>query len=151
MEIISNELITKLVLEAIRDTDLFITEVKVKKGDTIFVFLDGDNGVTVDACIKVSRYVKKQLESDELDFELNVSSFGIGRPLILFRQYKNAEGKHLSIKMKDESKLKGKLVEATEQKLLLEIPGVKKNPSVIQEVLLNDIDEAKVEVVFNKN
>ena len=76
MSILNNDLITKLVLEAIQGTDLFITEVKVKKGNTILVFLDGDNGVSIDSCIQVSRFVEKHLDRDKVDFELNVSSFG---------------------------------------------------------------------------
>ncbi|MBP7102164.1 MAG: ribosome assembly cofactor RimP [Bacteroidales bacterium] len=151
MSILNNDLITKLVLEAIQGTDLFITEVKVKKGNTILVFLDGDNGVSIDSCIQVSRFVEKHLDRDKVDFELNVSSFGLGRPFVMFRQYKNAEGKMLSIKMKDQSKLKGTLIEAQEQSLLLEIQGNKKNPSVVKEISMDEIEEAKLEVVFNKN
>lgn len=151
MSILNNDLITKLVSEAIQGTDLFITEVKVKKGNTIFVFLDGDNGVKIDSCIQVSRYVEKHLDRDKVDFELNVSSFGLGRPFVMFRQYKNAEGKMLSIKLKDQSKLKGTLIEAKEQSLLLEIQGNKKSPSVVKEISMHEIEEAKLEVVFNKN
>lgn len=151
MSILNNDLITKLVLEAIQGTDLFITEVKVKKGNTILVFLDGDNGVSIDSCIQVSRFVEKHLDRDKVDFELNVSSFGLGRPFVMFRQYKNAEGKMLSIKMKDQSKLKGTLIEAKEQRLLLEIQGNKKNPSVVKEISMDEVEEAKLEVVFNKN
>lgn len=151
MSILNNDLITKLVLEAIQGTDLFITEVKVKKGNTILVFLDGDNGVSIDSCIQVNRFVEKHLDRDKVDFELNVSSFGLGRPFVMFRQYKNAEGKMLSIKMKDQSKLKGTLIEAQEQSLLLEIQGNKKNPSVVKEISMDEIEEAKLEVVFNKN
>jgi ribosome maturation factor RimP len=151
MRTINNDLITNLVNDMIRDTDLFITEIKIKKDNVIYVFLDGDNGVTIDQCIQVSRYVEKNLDRDKIDFELNVSSFGIGRPLILFRQYKNAIGKSLCVKFKDESKCSGKLMEALEDKLMLEIKGTKKNPSSIREIPMQDIKEAKIEVVFNKN
>ena len=75
MKMISKDEVTQWVLEAIQDTDLFITEVKVKKGNVIYVFLDGDHGVSVDACSKVSRYVENKLDRTKDDFELNVSSF----------------------------------------------------------------------------
>jgi len=151
MRTINNDLITNLVNDMIRDTDLFITEIKIKKDNVIYVFLDGDKGVTIDQCIQVSRFVEKNLDRDKIDFELNVSSFGIGRPLILFRQFKNAIGKSLCVKFKDESKCSGKLIEAFEDKLMLEIKGIKKNPSSIREIPMQDIKEAKIEVVFNKN
>ena len=148
MSILNNDLITKLVLEAIQGTDLFITEVKVKKGNTILVFLDGDNGVSIDSCIQVSRFVEKHLDRDKVDFELNVSSFGLGRPFVMFRQYKNAEGKILSVKKKDQSKIKGILIKAQEDNIQIQTQGTKKNPSVIYQIPMQEIDEAKIEVVF---
>ncbi len=150
MSIINKELITNFVEEAIVDTNLFITDVKVKRDNTIFVFIDGDQGVTIEQCVNISRYVERHLDKNRIDFELNVSSFGIGRPLVLFRQYKNAIGKTLSVKFEDNTKCTGKLIEATEEKLVLEIKGTKKQPSINREIVMKDIKEAKVEAVFNK-
>ncbi|NLJ82726.1 MAG: ribosome assembly cofactor RimP [Bacteroidales bacterium] len=150
MSIINKELITNFVEEAIVDTNLFITDIKVKRDNTIFVFIDGDQGVTIEQCVNISRYVEKYLDKNRIDFELNVSSFGIGRPLVLFRQYKNAIGKTLSVKFEDNTKCTGKLIEATEEKLVLEIKGTKKQPSINREIVMKDIKEAKVEAVFNK-
>lgn len=148
MKIISKDAVTQWVLEAIQDTDLFITEVKVKKGNVIYVFLDGDHGVSVDACSKVSRYVENKLDRTKDDFELNVSSFGLGRPLLMFRQYRNAEGKMLAVKMKDQSKIKGVLLKAEEDNIQIETIGTKKNPSIIHRISMDEIEEAKIEVVF---
>lgn len=148
MNIINSDSVTKWVLEVIQDTDLFITEVKIKKGNVIYIFLDGDKGVSVDACSKVSKYVEQQLSKSKEDFELNVSSFGLGRPLILFRQYKNAEGKILSVKKKDQSKIKGILIKAQEDNIQIQTQGTKKNPPVIYQIPMQEIDEAKIEVVF---
>ncbi|MDD2621613.1 MAG: hypothetical protein WC142_02685 [Bacteroidales bacterium] len=148
MKMISKDAVTQWVLEAIQDTDLFITEVKVKKGNVIYVFLDGDHGVSVDACSKVSRYVENKLDRTKDDFELNVSSFGLGRPLLMFRQYRNAEGKMLAVKMKDQSKIKGVLLKAEEDNIQIETIGTKKNPSIIHRISMDEIEEAKIEVVF---
>lgn len=146
---INRELVEKLVQEAVAErTDLFVTEVKVKPDNTIYVFLDGDHGVQVEDCITVSRYVEHHLDRDRCDFELNVSSYGIGRPLILQRQYRNAVGKTLSVKFADGSKVKGVLLEADEKQLKIEIPAVKKQPAVTQEIKMADVKEAKVEVTF---
>lgn len=146
---ISREGITGLVQEALHEReDLFVTEVKVKPDNTIYVFLDGDNGVNVNDCICVSKYVEKRLDRDKCDFELNVSSFGVGRPLVLFRQYRNAVGKSLSVKLSDGTKVKGMLKAADENHLLLEIPAVKKQPATMREILMTEVQEAKVEVTF---
>ena len=142
MKMISKDAVTQWVLEAIQDTDLFITEVNVKKGNVIYVFLDGDHGVSVDACSKVSRYVENKLDRTKDDFELNVSSFGLGRPLLMFRQYRNAEGKMLAVK------IKGVLLKAEEDNIQIETIGTKKNPSIIHRISMDEIEEAKIEVVF---
>ena len=53
---LNKEKITGLVREALQDReDLFVTEVKVKPDNTVYVFMDGDHGVTVEDCIRVSR------------------------------------------------------------------------------------------------
>lgn len=146
---LNKEKITGLVREALQDReDLFVTEVKVKPDNTVYVFMDGDHGVTVEDCIRVSRYVEKHLDRDRCDFELNVSSYGIGRPLILMRQYQNAVGKMLVVKMEDGTKLKGKLIAVDERQLTIEQPAVKKTPAVTQVLDRKDIKEAKVEVTF---
>ena len=146
---IDKTLVEKLVQEAVAErADLFVTEVKVKPDNTIYVFLDGDHGVQVEDCITVSRHVEHHLDRGRCDFELNVSSYGIGRPLILLRQYRNAVGKTLSVKLPDGSKVKGVLLEADEKQLKIEIPAVKKQPAVTQEIKMADVKEAKVEVTF---
>ena len=146
---ITKESIHKLVEEAIKERpDLFVTDVKVKPDNTIYVFLDGDNGVNVDVCIAVSKFVERHLDRDRCDFELNVSSFGIGRPLQCFRQYQNAVGKTLLVKFADGEKVKGKLLTCTEKQLQLEIPAAKKQPAILRDIPMGDIKEAKVEVSF---
>ena len=138
-----------MVKEALQDRDdLFVTEVKVKPDNTIYVFMDVDNGVTADDCIMVSKYVEKRLDRDRSDFELNVSSFGIGRPLQVLRQYRNAIGKMLAVKLSDGSRLKGKLMAADERQLAVEIPAVRKQPAETRTIPMVEVLEAKVEVTF---
>ena len=98
--------------------------------------------------VKVSRYVENKLDRTKDDFELNVSSFGLGRPLLMFGQYRNAEGKMLAVKMKDQSKIKGVLLKAEEDNIQIETIGTKKNPSIIHRISMDEIEEAKIEVVF---
>jgi len=128
---------------------LFIGEVKVKPGNVIYVFLDGDSGVTVESCIAVSRHIESQLDRDREDFELHVSSFGVGQPLKLHRQYRNAIGREFSITLEDGTKQEGKLLQVQEDKLVIEKKGAKKkDPPVAEEILFSDIKTAKIKVVF---
>jgi len=146
---INEQIVKKLVAEKIAETDLFIGEIKVKHGNVIYVFLDGDNGVTVDHCIGVSRYIESNLDKDREDFELHVSSFGIGQPLKLHRQYCNAVGRQFSVLTEDGIKHKGKLLQVEEKEIVIEKQGVKKkDPPVQEKISFSNIKTAKIEVVF---
>ena len=149
MGYINEQIVKRLVEEKIAGTDLFIGEVKVKSGNVIYVFLDGDTGVTVDNCIEVSRHIESNLDRDREDFELHVSSFGLGQPLKLHRQYQNAIGRQLSIVANDEEKHEGKLLQVFENEIIIEKQGVKKkDPAVEMKILFSDIKTAKIKVVF---
>ncbi|MBO4739692.1 MAG: ribosome assembly cofactor RimP [Bacteroidales bacterium] len=141
--------IKQLVEEKIADTDLFIGEIKVKPGNIIYIFLDGDNGVTIDSCVEVSRYVEKHLDRNKEDFELHVSSFGLGQPLKFLRQYVNAVGKQMSVQLQDGTKLSGLLLSANEKEIVLQIAGAKmKDPKIDKMIPMYDIKTAKLEIVF---
>src|SRR5919107_5230355 len=93
--------------------DVFLVEVKVIPGNNIKVFLDADNGITIDKCIRINRALYKQIEESDLfpngDFSLEVSSPGVDEPLKLLRQYKKNIGRTIEVTMNDGNKKEGKL------------------------------------------
>jgi len=150
MGYITEKLITELVESKIADSDLFVGEIKVKPGNIIYVFLDGDNGVTIEQCIEVSRHVEHNLDRTREDFELHVSSYGLGQPLKFPRQYKNAVGKKLVVVTIENEKHIGQLLEVNDDRIVLEKPAMKKKENPVKvEILLSNIKTAKIEVVFN--
>jgi ribosome maturation factor RimP len=149
MGYITVKLITDLVEEKIAGSDLFIAEIKVKPGNIIYVFMDGDQGITIDQCIDISRHIEHSLDRAREDFELHVSSYGVGQPLKYLRQYKNAVGKQLSVITNENEKHAGQLLEANDNGIVLEIPAKKKKESPAKvEIPMSDIKTAKIEVVF---
>ena len=151
MGYITERLITELVNAKIADTDLFIGEVKVKPGNIIYVFLDGDHGVNIEQCADISRHIEHNLDRTKEDFELHVSSYGIGQPLKFLRQYKNAIGKMLSVVTEDSTKYSGKLLQVDEQTIILEKSPIKKKESEVNvEIPFQTVKTAKIEVVFNQ-
>ena len=74
---ISKKYIEDLAAEFLEDSDLFAVKITVSKDNNIRLFIDGDNGVTIDDCVGLSRHIEGNLDRDKEDFELNVSSSGV--------------------------------------------------------------------------
>jgi ribosome maturation factor RimP len=108
--------------------------------------------------MKVSRAVEHNLDREEADFALNVSSPGLDRPFMVVRQYENNVGRNLKVTFNDESRkgLEGMLIQADEEGIVLEtsekvrIEGKKKKELVVTEhpVPYTEIKAAKVVISF---
>jgi ribosome maturation factor RimP len=93
----------KQTLEAhLAETDMFVVDIQVSNDNLIQISLDGDSRVSIDDCIEVARYLEKQYDRDEEDYELRVSTFGIDNPVQHIRQLNKVVGSEILIK-KDET------------------------------------------------
>jgi ribosome maturation factor RimP len=113
------------VVELISDQPaLFLVKVRGDVKNNIQVYLDGDNGVTIDQCAKLNRKLYKILEAtpgfEEGDFSLEVSSAGLDEPLQTLRQYTKNLGRPVEILLEDGTEKEGVLKEADEVTLVLE-------------------------------
>lgn len=134
--------------------DVFLVEVKVIPGNNIKVFLDADNGITIEKCIKINRALYKQIEESDLfpngDFSLEVSSSGVDEPLKLHRQYKKNIGRKVEVTMNDGTKKEGKLSEVNDEEIIIEEKAGqgKKAVSKTTNILFNQVMHTKVLVTF---
>lgn len=141
-------------LEAlIGDSSLFLVDLKIKPTNNIKIFLDGDNGVTIESVSKINRSLYKQLEESELfpegDFSLEVSSAGIDEPLKFLRQYKKNVGRKVEITLLEEGKiLEGVLKEANEQEVTIEETVGKKKEKVETVIPFDHIKKTVVQISF---
>lgn len=112
--------VTALLEEALaEDSSLFLIDFKMGTDNSIRIVLDGDYGVSLEKCMKVSRKIEHNLDRDENDFSLEVSSCGIGSPLKLPRQFKNNVSRKLEVLDQEDQRVQGTLVEATEDHFIL--------------------------------
>ena len=82
------EEITNLVNEAIAENDaLFLIELTISPDNSIKVIVDGDEGVVLSECIRISRHVEHNLDRDSTDFSLEVTSPDVTDPIVNKRQY----------------------------------------------------------------
>jgi len=104
----------------------FLVSLKIKPTNNIKIFLesDGEGGMTIEKCVRYNRKLYKQLEESPLfpdgNFSLEVSSPGLGEPLLLHRQYLKNKGREVEVIFNDGTQKDGILVEVTECDLLLE-------------------------------
>lgn len=138
--------------------DVFLVEVKVIPGNNVKVFLDADNGITIEKCIKVNRALYNQIEESGVfpnnDFSLEVSSPGVDEPLKLHRQYKKNIGRTVEVMMLDGTKKEGKLVAVNDEEIIIEEKQAKNkktsdtNQEKTTNILFNQVRHAKVLVTF---
>ena len=90
-------------------SDIFIIDFIVSKSNFIKIILDSDSGISIRDCQKISKYIIKDLNDCDQNFSLEVSSAGIGSPLVNKRQYKKNIGKFLEVKINSGQYYRGQL------------------------------------------
>ena len=140
--------------------EFFVVEIIQSANDHIQVFLDHDNGLQLEHCVDVSRLLEKYIEENNLlseNYTLDVSSAGVGSPLILLRQYQKNIGRLLSAELTDTHiNAKGTLVEVQEDHIVLEYSekvqeeGKKKKKEVLvrENIPFDRIKKAVIKVAF---
>ena len=116
---ISKEQIEALALNALTD-EYFIVDISVKKGNVIEVTLDGDQGVSIQKCVDVSRSIESNLDREIEDFELSVSSAGLGKPFKVKRQYIKNIGNEVEVLSGEGKPLAGTIAAVDDEGIDLE-------------------------------
>jgi ribosome maturation factor RimP len=146
---ISESYIRQLVEEKLEGTEMFIVELSVSSSNRIVVEIDGMSGVTIDDCVAVSRQIESNLDREQEDFELQVSSAGIDKPLRDRRQFEKNIGREVKIILQDSAELKGVLLEVGDS-LKVKLPASKKKklPERDEVVAWENIRETKILISF---
>jgi ribosome maturation factor RimP len=132
----------------------FLAEVRIKPTNNIKVFIDADEGINLAVLIEYNRKLYKLIEESTLypdgNFSLEVSSPGLDEPLKMHRQYQKNIGRFVDVLLNDTGKKEGKLIEATEDGIIIEYEtGKGKKKEVKQEtILFSDIKQTKIQVKF---
>lgn len=136
---------------------LFLVDLNISDSYKIIVTLDGDNGVTLQDCIDISRVIEQNLDREEQDFSLEVASAGVSSPLKGIRQYKKNKGRTLKVKTLSGETIEAELAEANDDFIVLkwksrEPKKVGKGKETVEnqrEISYSEIKEAIVTIIFN--
>ncbi|RME14150.1 MAG: ribosome assembly cofactor RimP [Bacteroidetes bacterium] len=101
------------------EKNLFIVDIHISPKNEIEIIIDGDNYVSINDCIEVSRYVEGFLNRDIEDFSLTVSSPDATQPLKTIRQYPKHVGKNILIHTTDNNEIKGKIISVSGEELTI--------------------------------
>lgn len=118
----------------------FLVEVKIKPTNNVKVFIDADQGISIDKLVQLNRKLYKDLEENSFfpggDFSLEVSSPGLDEPLKMHRQYTKNIGRYLEVLTNEGEKKEGKLLLVNEGEIVLEEEkGKNKKKEVVQHTI----------------
>ncbi|WP_315339792.1 ribosome assembly cofactor RimP [Hoylesella oralis] len=106
---IDKNAVEKLVDEWLQNKDYFLVGVEISPDDKIVVEIDHADGVWIEDCVELSKYIEDHLSRDEEDYELEVGSAGLGQSFKVPQQYINFIGKEVEVLDADGVKVKGLL------------------------------------------
>ena len=104
---IDKNVVKSLAEEWLKDKEYFLVDVDVTPDDRIVVEIDHADGVWIEDCAELSRYIEGHLNRDEEDYELEVGSAGLGQPFKVEQQYINCIGEEVEVMPKDGKKVTG--------------------------------------------
>ena len=104
---IDKNVVKKLVDEWLQDQEYFLVDIEISPDNRIVVEIDHADGVWIEDCVALSRYIEERLSRDDEDYELEVGSAGLGQPFKAPQQYVNFLGKEVEVLDADGIKVKG--------------------------------------------
>ena len=113
--------IQELVEQWLEGKDYFLVDIAISSDNKIVVEIDHADGVWIEDCVDLSRYIEDHLNRDEEDFELEVGSAGLGQPFKVAQQYHNFIGKEVEVLTADGKKVKGILKNVNGREFTVEV------------------------------
>ena len=150
---IEKNVVTRIVEEWLDGKDYFLVDVSVSPDDKIVVEIDHADGVWIDDCVDLSRYIESRLSREDEDYELEVGSAGIGQPFKVLKQYQIYIGKEVEVMDNTGKKWKGVLADANEENFTVTMtvkvkPEGAKRPKLVEQNVTFTYDEIKYTKYF---
>lgn len=155
-EIMNKTRVQELIEEAIAENEaLFLIDWNIGAENSIVVVVDGDTGVPLSECIRISRHVEHNLDREAEDFSLEVTTPNVTDPLVNKRQYNKNLNRILQVQTATE-KLEGKLTEVNNIGITLHWKAREPKPigkgkitvEKSQIIPFEDIKQVKVKLIF---
>lgn len=145
---INKDTVRSIVEEWLDGKEYFLVDIEISPDDRIVVEIDHADGVWIEDCVELSRFIEDHLSRDEEDYELEVGSAGLGQPFKVAQQYHCFVGKDVEVLDADGKKYKGvlKAVEGNDFTVAVQekqkVEG-KKRPQLVETDYTFQMDKVK--------
>ncbi len=153
---IDNKTVRELAEEWLKDKEYFLVDTSVDNQNKITVEIDHKDGVWIEDCCELSRFIESRLDREIEDYELEVGSAGIGQPFKVLQQYINNIGNEVEVLTSAGKKQQGILSAADENGFAVTVTEKqkvegKKRPQLVDvdyHYGFNDVKWVKAEIDF---
>lgn len=144
------------VEEWLEGKEYFLVDICVDNQNRIVVEIDHKEGVWIEDCCELSRFIESKFDREEEDYELEVGSAGIGQPFKVVQQYINNIGNDIEVLASDGRKMEGVLTSADENGFVVTVSQKqkvegKKRPQIVETEIpfaYNDVKWVKAVIDF---
>ena len=149
---ILKEEIKKVAEVKIKEIGGYLVDVKVNSANKIIIYFDRINGVLIDHCLAVSKYIEQKFDRNVCDYELTVCSAGLDNPFTVKEQYQKNIGNEVRVLLRNGKRKRG-IILSYNDALILEVEKKKKGSRkeyMIEEVVIpkEQIKETKLKINF---
>jgi ribosome maturation factor RimP len=153
---INKETVKTLVEEWLQGNDYFLVDIVFGADDRIVIEIDHADGVWIEDCAELSRFLQEKLGDELGEYELEVGSAGIGQPFKVEQQYMNHIGDEVEVLETGGKKVQGTLKEVSGRNFTVTIKEKqtiegKKRPVLVdvdKAYSMDDIKYAKYVLAF---
>ncbi|MFY9592055.1 MAG: ribosome assembly cofactor RimP [Bacteroidales bacterium] len=145
--------IENLCKSALTETQ-FLVEIKISNNNDIFVTIDDFNGLEIEECRRISRFIEENLDRDKEDFSIEVSSPGLSNPFKVPEQYQKSLNKEVEVILKTGEKITGTLTTIRDDEIIIsysyfaKMANKKQQISEISKIKFKDIKSTKSVISF---
>ena len=145
---IERNTVKTVVEEWLSGNDYFLVDVTFTPDDRIVVEIDHADGVWIEDCAELSRFMQEQLGDELGDYELEVGSAGIGQPFKVEQQYVNHIGKDVEVLDAEGKKVQGVLKQVDGRNFVVSVKEKqklegKKRPQLVEVDKTYNMDNIK--------
>ncbi len=140
---LDKSIVSQIVESYLRESEHYLVDLKVNQDNRIQVEIDSFNGVSLDDCVALNRFLESKLDREVEDFELEVSSAGLSSPFKVLKQYEKNIGKEVEVLTTEGKKLAGVLSSVSSDAVVLTVEktikeeGAKRKKNVQEEITLS--------------